>query len=85
MRKRENTTSRLRCSKVRQMLTLQPVGNPHTGASVYFLMKIQSVKKGDEERVVLRKSHMLTIIPYPPCTVNLSMWVKLGVQQGSWN
>lgn len=93
MRKRgENTTSRLRCSRVKQIPTLQPVGNPHTGASVYFLTKIQSVKspggsvkKGDEERVALRKSHIFTIIPYSPFSMSLLMWVKLGVQQGSWN
>lgn len=50
--------------------TLQPVGCPHTGASVYFLVEIQSMKSpnwsmknSDEERVTLRNTHILTIIP----------------------
>lgn len=77
---------------VKEIPTLQPVGNPHTGASVYFLMEKQSlkipgwsVKKGYEERVTLRNRHLLTIISYSQFTVSLLMWVKLGVKQGSCN
>lgn len=79
MRKRRESTT-IETLHGQAISTLQPVGNPHTGASFYFLMKIQSVKspgwsmkKGDEERVALRNSHIFTIIPYSLLTVSLLM------------
>lgn len=85
----ENTTSRLRYSMVKQKATWQRVWNPHTGAITCFLKEIQSVKspgwsmnKGDEERVTLRNSPILTIIPYLPFTVGLLMWGEGGSAAG---